>query len=303
MICDKVDLYFRGELTKADPAALDTAAAFFRRSLEWNLTAQPEAERRHLSASSPMYCSRRVLYGLRGAQKVEQNPRSRLAFTMGDTVEQMGVLLTRLAGVDVLSPGPDGKQEEVEVIVAGEKITGHLDMVVRGSAGERIPTDFKSMAEYGFDEFKAACADPQHKWHAEERWGYVGQLMFYMKALDAPFGLMIGVNKNTGHMAEMQIPFDPKWWKEYEDRIRFVVANRDSGATPSRPPWAVTEVKNGKNLRADGSEGPVEEVKHWRCNYCPFVGTCFDGFALVPLKAKPAWRKAVSAQTPVQGVR
>lgn len=295
MIVDKIETYLRGELASPPDEALDTAARFFRASLSRNLTSQPADDRRHLSASSPLYCAKRILYGLRGAEKVEQNPRSRLAFTMGDMVEQMGVLLTRLAGIDVLSPAADGTQEGGEIKAAGQAVKWHADMVIRDGSGAEIPVDFKSMAEYGFGEFQSACVDPQHKWHAEERWGYVSQLMVYMRAKDAPYGLFVGVNKNTGHLAEMQVPWDPRWWKEYEDRIRFVMAHQAAGSLPARPPWATTETKPGDNLRADGSKGAVEEVRHWRCNYCPFVGTCYEGFSLVPLKAKPAWRKAVSA--------
>ena len=60
-------------------------------------------------------------------------------------------------------------------------------------------------------------------------------------------------------------------------------------------------VKAGANERPDGTKGPVEEVSHWRCGYCPHVKTCWDGFGVVPLTSGPKWRKAVSADSQVKG--
>lgn len=292
-IVNKIEDYLRGELAGGDPVALDTAARFFRASLSRNFTAQPQEERKHLSASSPWYCARRVLYGLNGAAKVEQNPRSRLTFTMGDLVEQMGVLLTRLAGVDVVSPAADGTQAGGTLSVCGEEIRYHLDMEIRESGNVVVPVDWKSMADWGFSEFSDAILDPAHKWWTEERWGYLAQLRIYLKARGADHGYFVGVNKNTGHMAEMLVTEDPAWWEEFEGRVKYLSSARTATALPPRPSWAVSEIKPGKNKRPDGSDGPVEEVKHWRCGYCPFVGVCWEGFGLVPLKSKPVWRKAV----------
>lgn len=303
MIVDRIYDYLRGDLAQADGAMLDTAARFFRSSLSRNLTSEPQEERRHLAASSPWYCARRILYGINGAERAPLNPRSRLAFLMGDTLEQTGILLSRLAGVDVVSPGIDGKQEGGKVEIAGVPISYHMDQVVRDGAGVLVPVDWKSMADYGFGEFESAIRDPSHKWWTEERWGYLTQLRIYMKAKDAPYGLFVGVNKNTGNMAEMHVPPDPTWWAEMEKRVAYVEKARTATAIVDRPPWATTTIKDGSNLRADGSKGSVEEVQHWRCGYCPFVATCWDGFELVPLKSKPVWRKAVSAEAATAGAR
>lgn len=292
MIADRIIDYLRGDLSEAPDSMLDVAASMFRASLKRNLTAAPREERRHISASSPWYCARKMLYGMRGAESVPLNPRARIAFTMGDTLEQMAVILARLSGVEVLSPAPDGTQESATIQIAGREVSCHLDATIRGPSGEVVPVDVKSMADYGFGEFEQAIRDPGAKWWMEERWGYLTQLRIYMLAKQAEYGLFLAINKNTGLPAELMVSRDPEWEREIAQRMAFVNEHDAAGTTPPRPPWATTVTKSGDNLRPDGSKGAVEEISSWRCNYCPKVATCFEGFSLVALKSKPAWRRA-----------
>ena len=297
MIVNEIYRYLGGDLVTADDKTIETALRSFRVSLVRNLTKKPESQnRRGVSASSPWYCQRRILYEVRDTERVPFAPRSRLAFLMGDTVEAFGIFLTRLAGVQILTPSLDGKQESVEADFDGRKVPGHIDMTVWDGGGAVIPVDWKSMADYGFKEFEQATRDPSAKWWTEERWGYLTQLRVYMKAKGSPYGVFVGVNKNTGHMAEMHVPPDPSWEVEMSGRVAAVAETIASGALPERPSWATVSLKAGLNERADGSKGAVEEIDHFRCGYCPFVKTCWTGFDLVPLKSAPKWRKAVEAE-------
>ncbi len=296
--------YLRSDLKAADEASLDTAARFFRHSLARNLTNTVEEKQRdYLSASSHWECARRIIYSLTGAEKSATNPRSRIAFLMGDMVEQMGLVMARLAGVDIVTPGLDGVQEGGEIRIAGEPIRYHIDATVRDSAGVIIPVDFKSMAKIGFQEFERAINNPAADWWTEHRWRYLAQLRIYMAAKNAPYGVFVAVSKETGHLAEMHVPFDVAWFGELEERIRYVAKHRDAGTLPPRPSWATTEIKMGENIRADGSKGAVEEVAHWSCGYCDRVGICYEGFSLTPLKAGPKWRKAISAEANVAATK
>lgn len=275
---------------------LDSALRSFRASLVRNLTKNEREARTGLHASSPWYCARRVLYQHTGAATEPLQPRARVTFLMGDTVEAFGIFLARLAGVDILTPGLDGKQERHNVSVGTATIDGSIDMTVRDSAGVVIPVDWKSMSEISFGEFEQAIRDPSAKWWSSERWGYLTQLRLYMKAKVSAYGVFVGLNKNTGAMAEMHVPCDPEWDAEVVRRADYLKPLMDSGAAPDsipRPPWATTEVKSGANERADGSKGPVEEIAHFRCRYCPYLGACWPGFEVVPLKSGPKWRRAV----------
>jgi hypothetical protein len=178
-------------------------------------------------------------------------------------------------------------------MVAGTAVKCHIDLLTRGPDGKRIPHEIKSMNSRSFGEFKKAILDPNHKWHEEERWGYKAQLGVYVRKEEAPYGSIIGMCKDTGHLAEMLCPRDLAWEAEYEQRVAAVLKNAESGATTPRPSFATTEILPGANQRPDGSKGPVEQVKHWRCKYCAFNKSCWDGFAVVPLAAGPEWRKAV----------
>lgn len=68
-----------------------------------------------------------------------------------------------------------------------------------------------------------------------------------------------------------------------------------------RASWA-NAVEVGIVKLPDGSRGKAMEVdtdsertrgNGWRCNYCPFVTKCFEGFELVPM-SKPVYRKALN---------
>ncbi len=216
-----------------------------------------------------------------------------MTFLMGDVLEQTALLLARLAGVDVVSPGIDGKQEGGVLDVNGVPISWHLDMTARDPNGVVIPIDIKSMSEIGFGEFEKAIVDPSAKWWTENRWSIITQLRTYMVAKSAPYGIFVGISKNTGHMAELHVPPDPSWLEEFQARVAYVEKARTDTALPPRPPWAVTETKTGDNLRADGSKGAVEEIKHWMCSYCDFRAACWPDFLLVPLKSGPKFRRAV----------
>lgn len=306
MIVDAIEKYLGGTLVMADDKALDAALRSFRVSLVRNLTQTDHENRKGLRASSPWYCGRRIIYEMQDEKRADLAPRSRLAFLMGDTVEAFGIFLTRLAGVPILSPGLDGKQEAHEVDIGEARIVGHIDMTVWDSSGAVIPVDWKSMADYGFKEFEAAIRDPSAKWWTENRWGYLTQLRIYMIAKAAPYGVFVGVNKNTGHMAEMHVPPDPEWAVEMETRATRMARLIAAGAAPDsipRPPWATTKILPGANQRADGSKGPVEEIVNWRCDYCPFWQSCYPGFDLLPLKSGPVRRRAIEPTAETNGAK
>lgn len=296
MIVDVIYKYLAGNLVSADDTMLDAALRSFRTSLVRNLTTSAREKRKGLFASSPWYCARRILYENSDTEREPLQPRARITFLMGDTVEAFGIFLARLAGVPILSPGLDGKQESHEVQIGTATVKGHIDMTVRDSGGNVIPVDWKSMSKYGFSEFEQAIRDPSAKWWKEERFGYLTQLRIYMRAKASTYGIFVGVCKDTGHMAEMHVPCDPAWDEEITSRANYLAALLVSNAAPDfipRPPWATSNVLSGANQRPDGTKGAVEEIAHWRCGYCPFIKACWPGFQVVPLKAGPEWRKAV----------
>lgn len=294
MIVSRILDYLGGDKIDVAEPIIDGALAAMRHALHRNFGNVKDEERRGLHASSPMYCQRKILYGMRGEEREPIKGRGLITLAYGNTAEALIVMLARIVLKDeVLAPTDDGVQESGTLMVAGIPVTCHIDLLTKGPEGKRIPHEIKSMNARSFGEFKKAILDPAHKWHDDERWGYKCQLGVYVKKEEAPYGTLIGMCKDTGHLAEMVCPRDLLWETEYEHRVVSVMKNMESGALPPRPAFATTEILPGANQRPDGSKGPVEQVKHWRCKYCAFNQKCWDGFAVVPLAAGPEWRKAV----------
>lgn len=314
MIVDRILDYLGGpnRLAEIPPNVLDAAAEQFRRSLARNLSAQRDrtGETERLRPSSPWYCPRRVFYGMTGAKREASSARSYLAFLMGDTLEAVVLTLAKVAGVPLLSPSSLGEQKKVAIEIGGQEVRGSIDASIEYQ-GEEIPIDVKSMSSYSFDEFVRATQDPTAPWWTSERWGYLSQLRFYMRALgqeqrrnvddggkphaSTAYGIFVAVNKDTGHLAEMFVPFDGATHRMFDRAVPAAYKAADEKVEPARPEWAVLNVRPGANSLPDGSKGPCEEVGFWRCSYCPFVTTCFPGVGLVAVGKKPAWRRPLVA--------
>lgn len=264
------------------------------RSLNRQLSRRDSEARDGYHASSPWFCSRKMLLGMAGAEGEPLTPTSMLTFHQGDYYEQLGIMLTRCAMPEaIISPGLDGKQERVIVPVGGVNVEGNIDMVIRDPEGNEIPVDWKSTNGYGIDEAKDANTNPGAKWWTDHRFRYLTQLRLYMEAKKSPYGLFCYFNKEAGTMLEIRVQPDPVWRSELEQRARYTESFRVKGELSPKPSFATVSRKDGANQRADGSKGPVEEIEHFLCRYCEMKKHCFPGFDLVALANKPVWRKAV----------
>lgn len=264
------------------------------RSLNRQLVRRENDGRDGYHASSPWYCSRKMLLDMARAEGEPLTPTAMLTFHQGDYYEQLGIMLTRCAMPEaIVSPGLDGKQERVCVSVGGVAVEGNIDMVIRDPEGNEVPVDWKSTNGYGIDEAKDANANPGAKWWTDHRFRYLTQLRLYMEAKKSPYGLFCYFNKEAGTMLEIRVNPDPVWRSELEARAKYVESFRDGPALPPRPSFATITRKDGANLRPDGSKGPVDEIEHFLCRYCDKKAHCFPGFGLVALASKPVWRKAV----------
>lgn len=294
MIVDRILKFLE---TNRLPILEEYVAAFnegVNRSLNRQLVVRDNEGRDGYHASSPWYCSRKMLLDMANAEGEPLTTTARLTFHQGDYYEQLGIMLTRCAMPDdIISPGLDGKQERVSIPVAGVPVEGNIDMVIRDPEGYEIPVDWKSTNGYGIDEAKNANSDPNAKWWTDHRFRYLTQLRLYMTAKRSPYGLFCYFNKEAGTMLEIRVNPDQTWYAELEQRASYVEKHRTEGKLSPMPSFATTVRKDGANLRADGSKGPVEEIGHFLCRYCDKRKHCFPGFELVPLANGPVWRKPV----------
>lgn len=346
MIADKIEAYLTGDGQPVAPALLDVAAAHVRRSLSRNFGERAEHRARVPSPSSKSYCARRQIYdALPMAEHRESDrPRARITFTLGDSVEAVGMLLARQAGVKFITPDENGEQLRLKATINPKdwgideppfEITGNMDCTFYVDGNGETVADWKSMSEYGFDDALAAAKSPSARWWKEQEDDYIAQVRWYMLLLrvsgrgEGKFGYLLPVNKSTGAVCEIRIPYDPDAeallvrkaayvWKHLRAiagdkplaEVDVVSALQYVQDNIPRPSWFGTVLLTGNNERGDGTKGPVVQVdtardkaRHgsgafvgFRCSYCPAASACLgpEGYTLVPL-GKPVWRRPATA--------
>lgn len=235
---------------------------------------------------------------------VEREPvtaRSLIAFTMGDMMEQAGVIMARQAlGNMIVSPNPEtGEQAEFVREVGGATISGHIDMQIMDPVHGVVPVDWKTCTEYTFRDAEAAATDPTHKWWRKNRDGHVAQVQWYIWGTDAQRGYLVYVNKNTGHLCEIEIRRDDAHIEELVRKLIYVTEAIRVNALPGRPKCAAEPVAFSRRKLPSGEMGPGHELdmdatpdlSFW-CSYCPFTMTCFPGYSVVAM-SKPVYRKGL----------
>ena len=301
MIVDRIERFLRENTAPIPEAYIADYHRVRARGINRQFVNRPHAAR-GWRASMSWDCTRRVAYELAGAEPEPILPNTKLTFDLGDDREAMGVLLTRCAMPDdVVSPVVGGEQEDVEVVIAGQPIVGHIDMVIRDPSGNEIPVDWKTANGLGYGEAKDANANPASEWWTKQRFNYLSQLRIYMEAKRSAYGIFCYWNKESGGLLEIHVPQDPTWLRDLEERITYLKAHTEKGEIPPRPAWAKPTVLLGANLRADGSKGPVEELVRFPCGYCKMKVHCFPDFDVVPLASGPKWRKPIKGEAKASG--
>lgn len=312
MIVNRLLAYLGSDRVEVTDDLLAPALAAIGRSVKRNLGEETDDSRSYISASAPWYCPTRMFYMVAKAPRTKSSPRSRVTFLAGDVWEAIVVLLMRLSGVELVSPDANGKQHELSVSLGGIDVPVHPDASIMvpcrlpdGTDGwEEAPVEVKSMAAKTFAKFREAATNPAAEWWDTERWAYLAQIRLQMRALgerqglaSVSRGIFIGVCKDTGHLAELHVPFDPVTFSVFDRAVPATHLAVKRGTPPARPAWATAEQRDGANELPGGGRGPCLQIKHWRCRFCPFVRTCWAGFDLVPLPSGPEWRKPLTTVT------
>ena len=296
MIADKIDEYLMGDGQAVSDALLDVAAAHVRRSLARNFGERSEHRARVPSPSSKSYCARRQIYdALPMAEGRDgDRPRARITFTLGDSVEAVGMLLARQAGIKFITPDESGAQLRLKMTIDPKQwgideppfdIAGNMDCTFHVDGNGETVADWKSMSEYGFDDALAAAKSPAARWWKEQEDDYIAQVRWYMLLLrlsgrgEGKFGYLLPVNKSTGAVCEIRIPHDPDAetllvrkaayvWKHLRaiagdkplDAVDVTAATAYIQSNVPRPAWFGTVLLAGNNERGDGTKGPVVQV-------------------------------------------
>lgn len=295
MIVDKIEKFLRDNKDPIPQDLIDDYNRMVARSIQRQFVRRPHSPR-GWRASMSWDCTRRLAYELNGMDPEPVEWNTLITFQQGEEREAMGTMWTRLAMPGrVVSPAIGGEQEEVSIVVAGQTIHGHVDMVVMDDDGNKIPVDWKTANGISYGEAKDANTNPNSPWWTKQRFNYLSQLRIYMEAMKSPYGIFAYVNKEAGALLEIHVKPDPTWRVEFEERLVYLRSHMDRGQIPPHPSWATPVRLPGANQRPDGTKGPVDELIRFPCGYCKMKAHCFPGFEVVPLAAGPKFRRAVSA--------
>ena len=152
----------RGEVT-ISPSAIEDFAQECRDSVDRQLNKKREFSIRMSGLGRPL-CQQ--LLDRQGI-KEEMDYNALFRFMFGDLVESVVVLIMEQADVEIID-----KQKSVELEIAGKKITGTLDLIVRDETGTDKVWDVKSASEWAY-KFKYTGYGGYDKIKEEDPFGYV----------------------------------------------------------------------------------------------------------------------------------
>lgn len=244
--------------------------ALLNKAMQDKRTSQPR--RQYLGASTwGEPCDRKLSYGYHQTPIDEDRGFSSeilRVFDMGHDCEDRVAEYLRLAGFELHTHKPDGKQYGFEA--AEGKLKGHIDGVI--TSGPEIPgLKYPCLWENkGLND--KSWNDTSKKGVRLSKPLYYAQANTYCAYLELPNTLFTTMNRNTGEMYAEVIPLDARNAQESSDRA----------------------------VRVVNSQSPEEfgriaaESTDFRCKFCDFRRRCWDTpiVKLEPAKTdRPSWLK------------
>lgn len=276
-IQDYMSKALRGETTLS-PETLETFKKDCSDSILRQLTTDRGDYRIRMSGLGRPLCQQ-VLdkHGIK--EDMEYNTLFRFMF--GDLTESILMAIMQEAGVEIID-----YQKQVELEIAGEKIKGTLDVILRDETGQDKVWDIKSASDWAFN-YKFTGLGGYDKLKEDDPFGYLMQGFLYSEAVGLPFGGWIVVNKSSGKVAVVEVPDwcdDDKdyYLKDAAERIKFLNSDK---AKPFKPfkPIPETIKRAGEFIETGNRLLPKE------CNLCGYRYHCWPDAKLhdkVTSKAK-----------------
>ena len=259
----------RGEVT-ISPSAIEDFAQECKDSVDRQLNKKREFSIRMSGLGRPL-CQQ--LLDRQGIEE-EMVYNALFRFMFGDLVESVVVLIMEQADVEIID-----KQKAVELEIAGQKITGTLDLIVRDETGTDKVWDVKSASEWAF-KFKYTGYGGYDKIKEDDPFGYVMQGHLYGEATGLPFGGWIVVNKSSGEIAMVEAPEwqeeDRKaYMKDAEARVKRLLDPSNEFVKPYKSEFETYKVK-GEHVRTGN------KTLHKICSMCGYRSHCWSNAQLHP---------------------
>ena len=212
-----------------------------------------------------------------GTEGEELQPHTYVKFMYGHLIEEMLLLLTRMAGHSVTD-----EQKVCKV----EGVVGHMDCKIDG-----VVTDVKSASSFGFKKFKdgtLAYDDP---------FGYIDQIKAYAHSEgETEFG-WLAMDKANGHLTYLKYDITDTEAPVYEalkgdivDRVKHV---KKLVEQPEPAEWCYQPIPDGKSGNSKLSTG---------CSYCQFKDHCYPNLRVFAYSYGPKYLVDVVKEPKVQEV-
>jgi hypothetical protein len=157
--------------------------------------------------------NRKIWYGLQNYDKKPLTGQDRLKFLYGDLVEELLLLLIKLAGHTITD-------EQKTVTIEG--VVGHQDCRI-----DNVITDIKSASSFGFRKFKDNSIT-----NGNDPFGYIAQLSAYTEGQGEDSGAFLVLNKENADLHLLHI--DSMDMINATDRIKELKGLVDAKSPPAR---------------------------------------------------------------------
>ena len=277
LVKDYLQRISRGE-EKISPAILREFEKSCSDSLKKQFTKQ--AWRLRMSGVGKPLCQQQL--GKEGIEE-ELDYSTIMRFIFGNLIEAVAIAILKGAGVEV-----SDEQKRVSTEVAGETISGSMDLKIKGIDGTKKIWDVKSASPYSFDK-KFGELGGYSSLKKDDPFGYIAQGMMYEHADGDKFGGWIAINKSNGEWAMCSVPEDTEDEKiEVIDSVtRKITALNDINTKFRKFP---DKLEVHKAL-----DGPIEtgnRLMNPACSMCGYKKHCWPNAVLHKRVSGSNYRKS-----------
>jgi len=253
----------RGEVTISPSAIMDFANEC-RDAIDKQINSRREFRIRMSGLGRPI--CQQILEREKHVEDMDYNAFFRFLF--GDIVESVLVLIMEQADVEIVE-----KQKAVSLDIAGQKILGTLDLILKDEMGVDKVWDVKSASEWAF-KFKYTGYGGYEKIKEDDPFGYIMQGHLYGEATGLPFGGWIVVNKSSGQVAVVEAPDwqdeDRKlYMADAEKRVKRLLDPDPKFVKPFKSEFETYKVK-GEEIRTGNKVLPKI------CGMCGYRSHCWS---------------------------
>jgi len=246
LVKDIYDLFDPLVDVNLDEKEVDTQLDSFTKSLKETLKTflnEVPTDRRNLRLSAIGKPARQLWYGKNSKEKPQPlEPSTRVKFLYGHMLEDLLILLSRLAGHTVT---------DLQKTVYVNGIKGHQDCVI-----DDVLVDIKSASASAFKKFE------ENTIHKDDPFGYIAQISAYAEANNVDEAAFLAIDKSSGKIC--LTPIHSLGMINAKERIDYLKGAMEQDTPPDRCYSDAVDGASGNRKLAFG------------CFYCEHKRTCWS---------------------------